>query len=247
MAGVWRPPLRVLWCGRRPYGPTWAWQRELAAARAAGSLDEDVLLLVEHPPVYTMGRGGRPSHLGAGEEALRATGAEYFAVDRGGSATYHGPGQLVGYPIVHLAPLGLDVIAYLRQLEEALIDTCALCGVEAFRDPPHTGVWHRTGKLAAIGVRLSRGGVTYHGFALNGTVDCAPFERIVPCGIDGRTATSLERCGASRPVDPESLAKLSAPLVAHALGLRAVAAGAAELPAPQGADQGPQQVAALRP
>ncbi len=231
MAGVWRPPLRVIWCGQLPYGPVWAWQRELAAARAAGLLEEDVLLLLEHPPVYTVGRAARPEHLGEGEAALRASGAEFFRVDRGGSVTYHGPGQLVGYPICLLAPLGLDAIAYLRQIEEALIDTCGLCGVDAVRDPPYTGVWHREGKLAALGVRLSRGGVTYHGFALNGTVDCAPYQRIVPCGIAGRPVTSLERCGASRPVDPANLAEVAAPLVAHALGLRAVTSSLADLPA----------------
>ncbi len=232
MAGVWRPPLEVVWCGRMGYGVAWAWQRRLAALRADGQLEGDVLLLMEHDPVYTMGRGGRPEHLGAGEEALRATGAEYFAVDRGGSVTYHGPGQLVGYPIVRLAPLGLDAIAYLRQLEVALIDTCALCGVEAASDPPYTGVWHPQGKLAAIGVRLSRAGVTYHGFALNGTVDCAAFSAIVPCGIPGRGATSLALCGANRPVDPQSLWALAAPLVANALGLRATVRDPADLPPP---------------
>jgi len=230
VAGVWRPPLRVAWCGRLPYGPVWDWQKQLAAARATGELADDVLLLLEHPPVYTIGRAARPEHLGQGEAALRASGAEVFAVDRGGSVTYHGPGQLVGYPIVQLAPLGLDAIAYLRRLEEALIDTCGLCGVEAVRDPPYTGVWHRQAKLAAIGVRLSRIGVTYHGFALNGTTDLEPFRRIVPCGIPGRTATSLERCGADRAVDPRHLAELTAPLVAHALGLRAVTERPTALP-----------------
>ncbi|MGC1406641.1 MAG: hypothetical protein WA938_07885, partial [Candidatus Dormiibacterota bacterium] len=94
MAGVWRPPLKVVWCGTVPYQIAWDWQRRLAAARAQGELAEDVLLLLEHPPVYTMGRGGKAEHLLNGEEGLRASGAEYFEVDRGGSVTYHGPGQL---------------------------------------------------------------------------------------------------------------------------------------------------------
>ena len=222
MAGVWRPPVRVVWCGRVPYRTAWRWQRELAEARFDGRQDSDILLLMEHPPVYTMGRGGRAEHVPGGPAALRAAGADYVEVDRGGSVTYHGPGQLVGYPIVQLAGIEMDAIAYLRALEEALIDRCGLLGVEAFRDPPYTGVWHATGKLAAIGVRLNRRGITYHGFALNGQVDLAAFERIVPCGIEGRTAASLDRCGATGPCDPAALAPATAAFVAHALGLRPV-------------------------
>jgi lipoate-protein ligase B len=175
---------------------------------------------MEHPPVYTMGRGGKPEHLLQGEAGLRASGAEYFEVDRGGSVTYHGPGQLVGYPIVNLEQLGMDGIAYLRALEDALIDACQLLGVEAFRDPPYTGVWHREGKLAALGVKLSGRKVTYHGFSLNGTTDLSAFDLIVPCGIEGRTATSLEVVGARGDLRPQALAELVAPFVAHALGLR---------------------------
>ncbi|MHB8331405.1 MAG: lipoyl(octanoyl) transferase LipB, partial [Candidatus Dormibacteria bacterium] len=202
------------------YQVAWEWQRTLAAARARGELGDDLLLLLEHPPVYTMGKGGEPQHLRQGAESLRAAGAEYFDVDRGGSVTFHGPGQLVGYPIVNLEQLGIDAIAYLRALEAALIDACQLRGVDAFRDPPYTGVWAAPGKLAAIGVRLSGRKVTYHGFALNGTTDLSFFERIVPCGIEGRTAASMQQCGASGDCDPESLAELVAPFVAHALGLR---------------------------
>jgi lipoate-protein ligase B len=203
-----------------PYQPAWDWQRRLAAARARGELEEDVLLLMEHPPVYTMGRGGKPEHLRQGESGLRASGAEYFEVDRGGSVTYHGPGQLVGYPIVHLDLLGIDAIAYLRALEEALVDACQMRGVDAFREPPYTGVWNRQGKLAALGVKLSGRKVTYHGFSLNGTTDLSAFELIVPCGIEGRSATSLEAAGATGDLRPEALAELVSPFVAHALGLR---------------------------
>ena len=203
-----------------PYQVAWEWQRTLAAARAQGELAEDLLLLLEHPAVYTMGRAGESAHLREGADSLRAAGAEYFDVDRGGSVTFHGPGQLVGYPIVNLERLGIDAIAYLRALEDALIDACQLRGVEAFRDPPYTGVWAEPGKLAAIGVKLSGRKVTYHGFALNGTTDLSFFDRIVPCGIEGRTAASLERCGASGDCSPAALAELVAPFVAHALGLR---------------------------
>ncbi|MGH7640066.1 MAG: lipoyl(octanoyl) transferase LipB [Candidatus Dormibacteria bacterium] len=220
MAGVWRPPLRAIWLGRVPYTQAWEWQRELAQSRAEGKLQEDVLLLLEHPPVYTMGRGGQLEHLLQGEAGLRASGAEYLEVDRGGSVTYHGPGQLVGYPIVNLERLGLDAISYLRALEEALIDACLLLGVEAFRDPPYTGVWTKAGKLAAIGVKLSGRKVTSHGFALNGTTALAAFDLIVPCGLEGRRATSLAAAGAGGDLEPRALAELVSPFVAHALGLR---------------------------
>jgi lipoate-protein ligase B len=220
LAGIWRPPLRVVWCGRTPYRIAWDWQRQLAAARAAGDLGEDVLLLMEHPPVYTMGRGGDPSHLLQGVQGLLDSGAEYFEVDRGGSVTYHGPGQLVGYPIVDLDQTGLDPVAYLRALEDALIDSCRMLGVDSWSDPPYTGVWAEPGKLAAIGVRLSARRVTYHGFALNGTTDPSSFRLIIPCGIPDRTAASLEQCGARGDLRPESLGELVAPFVAHALGLR---------------------------
>jgi lipoate-protein ligase B len=229
MAGVWRPPLKVVWCGTVPYQLAWDWQRQLAAARADGELEEDVLLLLEHPPVYTMGRGGQPEHLLQGEEGLRIRGAEYFEVDRGGSVTYHGPGQLVGYPIVNLEQLGIDAIAYLRGLEEALIDACQMRGVEAFREPPYTGVWNREGKLAALGVKLSGRKVTYHGFSLNGTTDLTAFDLIVPCGIEGRRATSLLAAGATGDLRPEALGELVSPFVAHALGLRWEPGEAAEL------------------
>lgn len=229
MAGVWRPPLKVVWCGTVPYQVAWDWQRQLAAARADGELEEDVLLLLEHPPVYTMGRGGQPEHLLQGEEGLRIRGAEYFEVDRGGSVTYHGPGQLVGYPIINLEQLGIDAIAYLRGLEEALIDACQLRGVEAFREPPYTGVWNRDGKLAALGVKLSGRKVTYHGFSLNGTTDLSAFDLIVPCGIEGRRATSLLAAGATGDLRPEALAELVSPFVAHALGLRWEQGAASEL------------------
>ncbi len=141
-------------------------------------------------------------------------------MDRGGSVTYHGPGQLVGYPIIDLEQTELDPVGYLRVLEDALIDSCQMLGVESWRDPPYTGVWAKPGKLAAIGVKLSARRVTYHGFALNGTTDLDAFGLIVPCGIEGRTAASLEQCGARGDLRPEALGNLVAPFVAHALGLR---------------------------
>lgn len=192
-----------LWLGRMGYGDAWAVQRAVAAARARGEV-EDTLLLVEHPAVYTMGRTGSPDHLPFGVDHLRAGGAEYVEVDRGGSVTFHGPGQLVAYPILRIAdafPLaghpGLgDVLAHLRALETALIATVARHGVLAERRPPFTGIWVGREKLAAIGVKLAAG-VTTHGAALNVDTDLDRFAQVIPCGIRDAGVTSLASLGVS--------------------------------------------------
>ena len=196
--------LEQVWLGRMGYGDAWAVQRRLAAARA---LDEipDTLLLVEHPPVYTMGRTGSMEHLPFGVERLVSLGAEYVEVDRGGSVTFHGPGQLVAYPILGIAgvfPLagqpGLgDVLAHLRALEEALIATVALHGVVAERRPPYTGIWVGREKLAAIGVKLASG-VTTHGAALNVCTDLEWFAQVIPCGISDAGVCSLASLGVTQ-------------------------------------------------
>lgn len=193
--------LEHVWLGRIPYRDAWGLQRRLAAARAAGDIG-DLLLLVEHPPVFTMGRNGRREHLRGGADHLVARGAEYVEVDRGGSVTFHGPGQLVAYPILSVAsvfPLagapGLgDVVAHLRALEEALIATVALYGVTATRRPPYTGIWVGEEKLAAIGVKLASG-VTTHGAALNVSTDLDWFAEVIPCGIAGAGVASLATLG----------------------------------------------------
>ncbi|HEY7817581.1 MAG TPA: lipoyl(octanoyl) transferase LipB, partial [Vicinamibacteria bacterium] len=150
----------------------------------------DVLLFVEHPPTYTLGRSGTKDHLLVGEEGLSSLGVEFFETDRGGDITFHGPGQVVGYPIVDLRRWATDVHAYLRALEEVLILALGTFGIEAGREAGYTGVWHSRGKLAAIGVRVSRW-VTSHGFALNVSTDLDYFRRIVPCGIVGRSVSSM--------------------------------------------------------
>ncbi len=197
--------LEYLWLGRIPYRDAWALQRHLAQARARGDIG-DVLLLVEHDPVYTMGRNGSREHVPTGIEHLLSLGAEYVEVDRGGSVTFHGPGQLVAYPILQVAgvfpmpgePGRGDVVAHLRALEEALIATVAGYGVVAARRPPYTGIWVGEEKLAAIGVKLAAG-VTTHGAALNVTTDLGWFGEVVPCGIAGAGVASLASLG-SRPV-----------------------------------------------
>jgi lipoyl(octanoyl) transferase len=177
--------------GRTPYFPMWERQRALAAARERNEIG-DLLLLLEHPHVYTNGRGGQRQHLLVDEATLSRLGASYVEVDRGGDITYHGPGQLVGYPIVALDGLGVAVRGYVRGLEQALIRTAAQFGVTAHSVPGYTGVWVGEEKLAAIGVRVTRG-VCYHGFALNITPDLTYFRYIVPCGIANRGVTSLAR------------------------------------------------------
>jgi lipoyl(octanoyl) transferase len=177
--------------GRVPYGAAYQAMHELAARRAAGEIP-DTLLLLEHPPVYTAGRRTDPAHLLLAEADIRRAGAELHHVDRGGSVTFHGPGQLVGYPIVDLGSPP-DVIRYLRMVEEAIILACADLGASVGRAARgDTGVWVDDRKVCAIGVRVSRG-VTLHGFALNCTTDLAWFGAIVPCGLPDRSVTSLSR------------------------------------------------------
>lgn len=221
--------LRRLWLGTVPYRDAWQLQRSLAAARAAGEI-RDCLLLLEHPPVYTVGRNAQAAHLGEGPAALRALGAECIEVDRGGSVTFHGPGQMVGYPIIRLAdafpirasPGRGDVVAYVRALEAALITTARCHGIAAARRPGFTGAWVAGNKLAAIGVKLA-GGVTQHGVALNVTTDLGWFDHVIPCGIPDAGATSMLREGVAG-LTPESVAEDFAAALAEALGTSLAAA-----------------------
>lgn len=206
--------LRASWLGRVPYERAWNLQRELFVARLDSEAPDTVLLL-EHPPTYTIGRRGIEDDLvwDAAERARR--GIELFFVDRGGRATYHGPGQLVGYPILALGER-YDVLGYLRRLEAALIATAAELGVEAQRDQHHTGVWVGRNKLAAIGVKITRG-VTMHGFALNVTTDLGHFEGIVPCGLTDRGVTSV-LAETGRAPGIEEVARCAAKHLAEAFG-----------------------------
>ena len=180
--------LRTRWLGKLPYEEAWDLQRAFHEGRVKGRSADDYLLLVEHPPVYTVGRNGDGSNFIAPEMAM-ARGAEVFHVDRGGDITFHGPGQLVGYPIIELAD-PKQIVPYVRKLEEVLIRLLADFGVDAWREEGLTGVWTEQGKVAAIGVRVSRR-VTMHGFALNLHPDLSWFELMNPCGITDRPVTSL--------------------------------------------------------
>lgn len=172
------------------YAETLDLQRGVARARIAGALPHDVLLLVEHPPVITLGRASRDAHLVASPQLLAARGVERVEVDRGGDVTFHGPGQLVGYPVLDLKQHRQDLHWYLRAIEQALIDALPRFGLTGSRNPGYTGVWVEGRKLASIGVH-ARDWVTWHGFALNVTTDLSWFDLIVPCGIAGVTMTSV--------------------------------------------------------
>jgi lipoyl(octanoyl) transferase len=176
----------------------------ICASRKLG-WEPDVLLLLEHPPTITLGRNGRWHNLLVPEEILRLKGVERFETDRGGDITFHGPGQLVGYPILRLEPSERDVHRYMRNLEECLIRTLQSFGIDSGRNDRYTGVWTSRGKVAAMGVHISRW-ITRHGFALNVNTDLSYYDLIIPCGISGEQVTSMERL-LSRPVSLEEVVK----------------------------------------
>jgi len=222
--------LTVEHLGTVSYRPTWELQDELADQRRARRIG-DRLLMLEHFPVYTIGRGGDENNMLATPEQLREIGAELIRVDRGGDITFHGPGQLVAYPIVELRD-PLDLRRYVRILEAALIDTSAAFGVHAGRSEGQPGIWvDGERKLAAVGVRVKRG-VTTHGLALNVNTELRWFDEMVPCGIPDKEVTSLAReMSASAPME-EIADELARQLAAH-LGLRP-AVGAAGVAGPAG-------------
>jgi len=184
--------VRVIDLGRQPYLPVLELQRRLVRARIEGEISDDLLLLVEHDLVVTLGRGTQQTSLPLPEPALRAQGFEVVEVERGGDVTVHAPGQLVGYPIIDLQQHRPDLHWYLRQLEEAMIRGLAGMGIGAERNPGRTGVWVGGRKIGSIGVHVKRW-VTLHGFALNVTTDLRVFNVVVPCGISGVVMTSVER------------------------------------------------------
>jgi len=207
--------LTAAWLGNVDYAAAWSWQRELFLTRLEDERG-DTLMLLEHPHTYTLGRRAVRDDLVYDEAQRAARGIALYEVDRGGRATYHGPGQLVGYPIMRLGDR-YDVIAYLRKLEDVVIATAAELGVEATRDEEHTGVWVGKNKIGAIGVKITRG-ITMHGFAFNVSPDLSMFGGIVPCGIQDRWVTSIEQeTGKRHPV--KEVAAIAAGHLADAFGL----------------------------
>ncbi len=178
--------------GRMDYGEALELQRSLARARIAKTQPQDLLLLVEHPPVVTLGRTFRPQHLSTPHDALAARGVEVFEIERGGDVTYHGPGQLVGYPIFDLTEHKQDLHWFLRQIEQGIILALDHLGLSARRNAPHTGVWIENRKIASIGIHVKQW-VTWHGFALNVTTDLSYFDLMIPCGIPEVVMTSVAR------------------------------------------------------
>ena len=184
-------PLLISNIGRTRYADAWNLQQEVWKRRQSNDI-QDILLLTEHEHVYTLGKSTDDNHLLASEEELKTSGTDVFHIDRGGDITYHGPGQIVGYPIIDLNNYFLDIHRYLRSLEEVIIRTLATFGIQAGREKDMTGVWVNNEKIAALGVKVSRW-VTMHGFALNVNTDLSKFDRIIPCGIFHKGVTSMQR------------------------------------------------------
>ena len=221
--------LDAAWLGRRPYEEAYRLQQSMLEKRHAGAVLDTVLLL-EHPHVYTLGRRGGDADLLATEAELIESGAQVVRTDRGGQATYHGPGQLVAYPILDLGATGIGPVEYVRLLERVVVSVLGRCGVEGHRVEGRTGVWTHGSirpdlapplagsdmKIAAIGVRISRG-ITMHGFAINVSTDLSYFDRIVPCGMPDVSMASIESAlGVVMPI--EEVAKLAAQELASGLG-----------------------------
>lgn len=190
--------LQVMDVGLRPYGPVMALQDQLVAERFRDAIP-DTLILVEHEPVYTLGRRAPEAHIVATAGERNRMGIDVVHTTRGGDVTYHGPGQLVGYPIVHLGHRGAGAVWYVGRIEQVLIDTLATFGVAAGLDAVNRGVWVGREKIAAIGVRISRQ-ITQHGFALNVRPDMSHYAGIVPCGLHERGVTSLHKLGKGVPM-----------------------------------------------
>ena len=228
-------PLTATWLGRMPYREAWALQRRLAAQRAEGRIG-DRLLLVEHEPVLTLGRGADEAHVRASAAELAARRIEVIRVERGGEVTYHGPGQLVAYPIIALSRRGLLLRPLVRALEAAMIETCAAFGLDAERRDGHPGCWVEANgeaprKIGALGIRVERG-VSYHGIALNIDPDLADFDLIDPCGMPGVVSTSIAREVGRASETPstdavEHAARVFTPAFAARIGARLSGFGAA--------------------
>ena len=202
-------PVAVRWLGRQPYEPVWRAMQRFTDARGPATADE--LWLVEHDPVFTLGQAGKPEHV------LSPGDIPVVPVDRGGQVTYHGPGQLVAYPLLDLRRLGIGVKALVERIEQAIIDTCAGYGVVASRRDGAPGVYTADGaKIAALGLRVRRG-CSFHGLAFNIAMDLEPFQRINPCGYAGQPVTALLDCGG--PADLRVVAAALAPQLGQQLGL----------------------------
>ncbi|SMC27897.1 lipoyl(octanoyl) transferase [Desulfacinum hydrothermale DSM 13146] len=211
-------PCRLLDIPLLDYREALELQRSLVDARHTGRLDRDVFILVEHPPVFTLGRRGGLENLTVSQEILQRRGIPVVPIERGGNITYHGPGQAVGYPIVHLPSAGWKVVAFVEALEEIMIRAAADFGVSARRDVRNRGVWVQDRKLGSIGIAV-RHGVSFHGFALNAVVNLEPFDWVNPCGLRGVQMTSLARETGRRDLDMAAVRRTVLAHTARILGL----------------------------
>ena len=208
--------------GLVPYKEAWDLQVRLVAARASGSLPNDVVLVLEHPAVFTLGKRGGRENLLVPEETLTRHGIPIVQVERGGNITYHAPGQLVLYPIIHLERAGIKVVDLVDRLEDVMIRTCAEWGIPAGRNPLNRGVWVGLKKIGAIGIAVRRG-VSFHGMALNVAIDLAPFCWIQPCGLQGIGVTSM-RAEAGQDIGTTEVRRLLAQHMQAVFGARLVPA-----------------------
>ena len=224
--------VRTRWLGRLPYEEAWDLQRAFHEGRSTGRSMDDYLLLLEHPHVYTLGRRGKHEDILVGTAELTALDVEVHETDRGGEVTYHGPGQLVGYPIVDLRPLG-GPLKFVCALQEAVVTALSAYGVPASCADRPTGIWVGDAKIGAIGLRVSRG-ISSHGFAVNINPDLSYFDRIVPCGMPGVDVTSVlrEGLGEGSGATVRDAASLVADALGSALGRPVVWAEPADLPKP---------------
>ncbi len=206
------------WLGRVEFLRAWELQKALASGRAMERIPDSALFL-EHPPTYTLGRRGREEHLLVPRETLERQGTALHRTDRGGDITFHGPGQLVVYPILSLRSRSGGASRYLRDLEQVVMDALSQMGVRSDRMKGYTGVWTHGRKIAAIGAKIDANRVTQHGFALNVTTDLTFFDRIVPCGIRGRAVTSLAHVAAG-PVSVEDAVDSVAAAFSRVFGVR---------------------------
>jgi lipoate-protein ligase B len=210
-----------------PYSEAWDLQARLVKARVSGSLPNDVVLVLEHPAVFTLGKRGGRENLLVPEETLARQGIPIVQVERGGNITYHAPGQLVLYPIIHLERAGIKVVDMVDHLEEVMIRTCAEWGIQAERNPLNRGVWVGLKKIGAIGIAVSRG-VSFHGMALNVNIDLTPFGWIQPCGLKGVEVTSIAQA-AGRPVRVEEAVGVAVRHIEAVFGIRLESQTAEEL------------------
>jgi lipoate-protein ligase B len=210
-----------------PYSEAWDLQARLVKARVSGSLPNDVVLVLEHPAVFTLGKRGGRENLLVPEETLARQGIPIVQVERGGNITYHAPGQLVLYPIIHLERAGIKVVDMVDHLEEVMIRTCAEWGIQAERNPLNRGVWVGLKKIGAIGIAVSRG-VSFHGMALNVNIDLTPFGWIQPCGLKGVEVTSIAQA-AGRPVRVEEAVGVAVRHIEAVFGIRLKSQTAEEL------------------